>query len=85
MVTYHSLHHQHSLFPESVDNPGNVHHTLLLSLLQSNVNGDEGASTTHTSTAVHYDGWTPSLPASHNLLVYHHERATILWDTMIRP
>ena len=49
-VTYVSLHHLHSLLPESSDNVCDVHHTLLPSLLQSYVHCQQGACTTHSST-----------------------------------
>ena len=49
--THRSLHHLHALVPHLVDGSCNVHHLLLLDLLQDIVNADEGTSTTNTSTA----------------------------------
>ena len=49
-LTHRSLDHLHALVPHLVDGSCNVHHLLLLDLLQDIVNTDEGAGTTHTST-----------------------------------
>ena len=48
--TYHILNHCWPLLSYLADCPGNVHHSLLLHLLQDIVNGDECTSATHTST-----------------------------------
>ena len=48
--TYRSLDHLHALVPHLVDGSCNVHHLLLLDLLQHIVNADEGTSATNTST-----------------------------------
>ena len=50
--THHCLNHLHPLLADGVDTASNVHHSLLLNLVQDSVNGDVGSSTTHTSTAV---------------------------------
>ena len=47
---YRSLDHLHALVPHLVDGSCNVHHLLLLDLLQDIVNADEGPSATNTST-----------------------------------
>ena len=49
-TTYHSLHHLHPLPPDLVDHFRYVDRVFLLYLLQNMVNGDEGASTTNSST-----------------------------------
>ena len=50
MQTYHGLDHLHTLVSHLVDGSCNVHHLLLLDLLQDIVNADESTSTTNTST-----------------------------------
>ena len=47
-----SLHHHHALVPHLVDGSCNVHHLLLLDLLQDIVNANEGTSATNTSTKI---------------------------------
>ena len=84
-ITHLSLDHLHPLFPESVDNTSNVHHSCCLSLLQSYVDGDEGPSTTHTSTAVNQDGSSILPPVGHHLLAKYHEWSAIFRDTVVRP
>ena len=56
--THRSLYHLHALVPHLVDGSCNVHHLLLLDLLQHIVHADEGASTTNTST-VRYHNMQP--------------------------
>ena len=84
-ITHLILDHLHPLFSEPVDNTSNVHYSCCISLLQSYVDGDEGPSTTHTSTAVHQNGSSIPLPVGHHLLAEYHERSTILRDTVVRP
>ena len=50
MFTYHSLYHLHALVSHLVDGSCNVHHLLLLDLLQDIINADEGSCTTYSST-----------------------------------
>ena len=50
LATYRCLDHLHALVPHLVDCSCNVHHLLLLDLLQDTVNTDEGTSTSNTST-----------------------------------
>ena len=50
LFPYHSLNHIHPLLSYLVDCPSNIHHSILLHLLQNTVNGDECSSATHTST-----------------------------------
>ena len=49
-ITYHSMHHFHSLQPDLVDHLRYVDRVLFFYLLQNMVDGDEGASTTNSST-----------------------------------
>ena len=46
--THRSLRHLHALVPHLVDDSCNVHHLLLLDLLQDIVNADEGTSMPNT-------------------------------------
>ena len=50
-TTYRCLDYLHALVPHLVDGSCNVHHLLLLDLLQHIVNTDEGTSTSNTSAA----------------------------------
>ena len=49
-TTYHILHHHHPLPPDLVDHFRYVDRLFLLYLLQNMLDGDEGASTTNSST-----------------------------------
>ena len=49
-TAYRSLHHLHALVSHLVDGSCNVHHLLLLDLVQDIVYADEGTSTSNSST-----------------------------------
>ncbi len=51
-VTHSCLDHLHSLSSDLGNDGGDVDHTLVLSLLEGYVHGDEGAATSHTSTGL---------------------------------
>ena len=51
--THWVLDHFHSLVTELLDNASNIHHSLLLYLIQSTVDGDQCSSPTYTSTESH--------------------------------
>ena len=59
--TYHCLHHQDSLLPQFTHILINVDGLLCLYPLQHVVQGDEGASPAHTSTAVHQQQILPGV------------------------
>ena len=50
-ISHLCLHHLHSLSPHLVDDPRNINELFLIRLLQNHINGNEGASATHPSTA----------------------------------
>ena len=50
-TTYWCLDELHPLLSDALDDSRYVHHSLLLCPLQHMVDGDEGTSTAHTSTA----------------------------------
>ena len=68
-ITYHSLHHEDSLFSQFTDLLVNIDGLLCLDLLQHVVQGDEGASPAHTSTTVHQQQILPGVGVclSHSL------------------
>ena len=54
---YQCLDHLHSLFTEVTDTLADTECTLCLHLLHHHVQGDEGASATHSCTAVYQQWW----------------------------
>ena len=50
-ITYWCLDELHPLLSDALDDSRYIHHSLLLCPLQHMVDGDEGTSTAHTSTA----------------------------------
>ena len=50
---YNKVDHLHTLVSHLVDGSCNVHHSLLLDLVQDIVQANEGTSTSNTSTAIY--------------------------------